>query len=158
MTTPSRSAMVNSSPRAARIETCTSRARALWCRAVPVRAVKSDMAGLRCVRDQRPLGSLHVRKTSLHRAQAACCKRVIAAGVEDDDFQASPRILHLPQHKRHVEHLEIDIGFTDGIGFHRHQTVGAVDLHARRAEQNRAGPTSALKLASLRPKTAAGQR
>jgi hypothetical protein len=71
----------------------------------------------------------HLRKPAIGCAEAAAAERIVAAGVEDHQVEASAGPLHLPQHQVDVDHLEIDVGFARRIGVDGDEIVGAGHLH-----------------------------
>jgi hypothetical protein len=79
--------------------------------------------------NQRALGGLHLRQAAACRAQAPTAERIVAARVEDYDVELGSCALHLPQHQIRIEHLEVDVDLSDGIGANRHEVVYTAYLH-----------------------------
>jgi hypothetical protein len=67
-------------------------------------------------------------KSAAGRAQSPSGKGIVAACIEQDDVQLGAGALHLAQHHRGVDHLQIDVGFLGRIGINRHQEIASRDL------------------------------
>ena len=70
------------------------------------------------------------------RKAAACCtqpssaKRIVTAGIEENEIEPRAGTLHLAHHQRRVQHFEINIGFAFRIGGDRHEIVFAAHLNS----------------------------
>ena len=104
-------------------------------RAVLAVAIGGGRARLRRIGDQRvgagrlDLGEAVADRARGHRALHGLGKRIVAAGVENDEPQLLGR-LDRDQHAVERERLVIDVGVALELGIHRDQIVGAVDLDA----------------------------
>ncbi len=93
-------------------------------------AVSGDVAGLRGERDQRAFRRAHLRQPAGNPPRAETAKRIVAAGVEDDDVEPRAGAVHLLQHKVGIDHLKVDVLHARGIGIDRQQPVLSLHLHA----------------------------
>jgi hypothetical protein len=67
-------------------------------------------------------------QATIGSSQTSSPERVIPASIQDNQVQFGAGSLHLSQHKRYVDHLEIDIRLARGIGRDRNEVVRSANL------------------------------
>jgi hypothetical protein len=67
-------------------------------------------------------------QATIGSSQTSSPERVVPASIQDNQIQLGAGSLHLSQHKRYVDHLEIDIRLARGIGRDRNEVVRSANL------------------------------
>jgi hypothetical protein len=96
--------------------------------AVAVIAIERDAARLGRKRNQGPRRRLHLGEAPAGRAHAAVPKRVVAAGVEQQQVDPCAGFFHCVEDAGQAGHLREHIAFIGRMGVDRHQVIEATGL------------------------------